>query len=159
VTASTSALWYVSGADSRAGSVRLTSSDPQDVPEINFRFFEKEGDEDLQELAEGAEGADLLCRTWQAAGPEVLPFDEKHPCPGTGAGNCTISLEKTLLKTQAYSHHASSTCAIGADDDPMAVLDSKFRSCRCFGFSYCVRSVSGVADNHAFGKSCAGYPG
>jgi choline dehydrogenase len=30
-------------------------------------------------------------------------------------------------RNNAWSHHASSTCPIGRDDDPMAVLDSNFR--------------------------------
>ena len=32
-----------------------------------------------------------------------------------------------FIKDGAWGHHASSTCPIGADGDPMAVLDSKFR--------------------------------
>jgi choline dehydrogenase-like flavoprotein len=31
------------------------------------------------------------------------------------------------IKNDAWSHHCSSTCPIGTDDDPMAVLDSSFR--------------------------------
>lgn len=31
------------------------------------------------------------------------------------------------VKNNAWGHHASCTCAIGADDDPMAVLDSNFK--------------------------------
>ena len=109
---------------SQAGSVRLASSDPQDSPDINFRFFEHEGDKDLKELVEAA---NLLRESWQVAGDTVLPYDELHPCPGTGAGNCTVEEQAESFKLQAYSHHATSTCAIGADDDENAVLDSKFR--------------------------------
>ncbi|CAI4214686.1 unnamed protein product [Parascedosporium putredinis] len=109
---------------SQAGSVRLVSADPQDAPDVNFRFFEHEGDQDLLELVEAA---NLLRESWQVAGDEVLPYDEMHPCPGTSAGNCTIAEQADMIKHQAYSHHATSTCAIGADDDVNAVLDSKFR--------------------------------
>ncbi len=35
---------------SQSGYVRLRSADPQDTPEINFRFFAHGGDEDLQEM-------------------------------------------------------------------------------------------------------------
>lgn len=38
------------------------------------------------------------------------------------------------IKNTAWGHHASCTCPIGADGDPMAVLDSSFR----------VRGVSGL---------------
>jgi choline dehydrogenase len=109
---------------SQAGYVRLTSADPQDAPDINFNFFHDQGMQDLQEIVEGA---NLLRKSWQAAGPAVLPFNEMHPCPGTGAGNCTDAAQREVVKLQAYSHHATSTCAIGGDSDKMAVLDSKFR--------------------------------
>jgi choline dehydrogenase len=112
------------GPKSQAGSVRLVSADPQVPPEVNLRFFAKNGEADLREIAEGA---GLLRRAWQAAGEGVLPFDEMHPCPGKGAGNCTMEAQMEMIKLQAYSHHASSTCAIGGDNDKMAVLDSKFR--------------------------------
>lgn len=118
---------------SQAGSVRLVSADPQDKPDINFRFYENRGDEDLAELVAAA---NILREALGAAGEPVAPFVEQHPCP---AGNTTNKREDTPLpgcadesqasyfKLQAYSHHATSTCAIGADDDPLAVLDSRFR--------------------------------
>ncbi len=39
---------------SQAGYVRLRSADPQDMPEINFRFFEHNGDADLQEILDAS---------------------------------------------------------------------------------------------------------
>ena len=111
------------GQKLQAGYVRLLSADPQDTPDINFNFF-KDGNQDLQELLEGAK---ILRKAWHAAGSNVAPFDEKHPCPGTGNGNCSDEAQREFIKLQAYSHHAASTCSIGGDDDKMAVLDSKFR--------------------------------
>ena len=32
-----------------------------------------------------------------------------------------------FVRNEAWGHHAASTCKIGSDDDPMAVLDSRFR--------------------------------
>lgn len=48
------------------------------------------------------------------------------------------------MKNEAWGHHASCTCPIGADGDPKAVLDSKFR----------VRGTSGlrVVDASVFPK-------
>lgn len=71
------------------------------------------------------------------------PFTEMHPCTGT-VGACSDEETKAFLKKQVYSHHATSTCAIGADNDPYAVLDSKFR----------VRGVRGlrVVDASVFPK-------
>ena len=34
---------------------------------------------------------------------------------------------RDFVRNEAWGHHASCTCPIGADDDPMAVLDSKLR--------------------------------
>jgi choline dehydrogenase len=34
---------------------------------------------------------------------------------------------RAFVRDQAWGHHACGTCAIGAADDPMAVLDSAFR--------------------------------
>ena len=39
-----------------------------------------------------------------------------------------------FVKNEAWGHHASSTARIGADSDPFAVLDSRFR----------VKGVSGL---------------
>lgn len=132
---------------SQTGSVRLVSADPQDKPDINFRFYERHGDEDLHELVEGA---NLLRQAILAAGEPVTPFEEKHPCPGGKDANCTDADEAEYFKLQAYSHHATSTCAIGGDDDKMAVLDSKFR----------VRGVQGlrVVDASAFPVVPGAFP-
>ncbi|KAK3689667.1 hypothetical protein B0T22DRAFT_176678 [Podospora appendiculata] len=136
---------------SQAGSVTLLSADPQDVPDINFRFFENHGEQDLKELVEGG---NILREAWQAAGAPVLPFNELHPCPGTQGAtrglNCTDAAQAEHYKLQAYSHHATSTCAIGGDNDKLAVLDSKFR----------VRGVTGlrVVDASAFPVVPGAFP-
>lgn len=48
--------------------------------------------------------------------------------------SCTEEAQREFIKLQVYSHHATSSCAIGADNNLMAVLDSKFR----------VRGVAGL---------------
>lgn len=108
---------------SQAGSVRLRSADPQDVTDINFRFFETGGDEDITEILDAIK---TLRRGIRLVTGDISPFYEQHPCPGVNQ-NCTDEAQKDFIKTQAYSHHPTSTCAIGGDNDPMAVLDSKFR--------------------------------
>ncbi|KAB8226337.1 hypothetical protein BDV33DRAFT_186457 [Aspergillus novoparasiticus] len=45
----------------------------------------------------------------------------------TGVGNYRADLQANLHKDTALGHHATCTCPIGTDDDPMAVLSSKFR--------------------------------
>ncbi|EMR72314.1 hypothetical protein MGN70_000149 [Eutypa lata] len=108
---------------SQAGYVRLTSADPQDVPDINLRFFEDGADEDLTEILDGVK---TFREAMNNAGEPITPFNEKHPCPGKNQV-CSDEDQKEYIKLQSYSHHASSTCAIGPADDKYAVLDSKFR--------------------------------
>ncbi|GAW15075.1 hypothetical protein ANO14919_044840 [Xylariales sp. No.14919] len=108
---------------SQAGHVRLRSNDPREMPEINFNFFAKGGDEDLTEILDAVK---TFRKALNSAGAPITPFDERHPCPGVNQ-NCTDKAQKEFIKLQTYSHHATSTCAIGPADDPKAVLDSKFR--------------------------------
>ena len=115
-----------------SGTVRLRSADPQDVPDINFRFFKDQGDADISELVAGT---NMMREMWLSAGSPAAPIQELHPCAGeVGKTNCTDAAQAEYVRTQAYSHHATSSCRIGADSDPLAVLDSKFR----------VRGVSGL---------------
>jgi choline dehydrogenase len=57
---------------------------------------------------------------------------------------------KQAIKDRAFSHHATSTCAIGSDSDPFVCLDSKFR----------VRGVDGlhVVDASVFLQVPGAYP-
>jgi choline dehydrogenase len=137
---------------SQAGVVELRSADPRDVPAINTNFFKDGADQDLQAIYEGI----AWVRSWlskvDASDPASLaPFQELHPCMGEiGKQNCTVESQKTYLKEQAYSHHASSSARIGADGDAMAVLDSKFR----------VRGVDRlrVVDASSWPKVPGGFP-
>ncbi|KAI3340297.1 hypothetical protein F4824DRAFT_487274 [Ustulina deusta] len=108
---------------SQAGYVRLRSNDPRQMPDINLNFFAKGGDEDLTELLDAVKA---FRTALNSADTPITPFDERHPCPGVNQ-NCTDEAQKEFIELQSYSHHATSTCAIGPADDPMAVLDSKFR--------------------------------
>ena len=115
--------WAILKAHTRntAGRVTLRSSDPCDMPEINFHYFSEGNDaaeEDLESVADGVEfvrrmmkHADLVTKR------EVIP----------GETVSTREQIKEFIKDQAWGHHASCTCKIGAKDDAMAVLDSKFR--------------------------------
>lgn len=114
--------WAVLKAHPRnsAGSVRLRSKDPLDVPEVGFRYFDEgsagwEGD--LEALWEGVELAREAVRRQVVRTEEVLP----------GEGVKTREQVQRYVRDGAWGHHASCTCPIGRDGDPMAVLDSKFR--------------------------------
>ncbi|CAP61145.1 uncharacterized protein PODANS_3_1060 [Podospora anserina S mat+] len=114
--------WAVLKAHPRntAGFVRLRSADPLDVPEINYNYFDTgSGDwrADIQTIVEGIELAREALRKQPVRTNEILP----------GAGTNTREELEAYIKDTSWGHHASSTCPIGPDGDPMAVLDSKFR--------------------------------
>ncbi|KAK4206883.1 GMC oxidoreductase [Rhypophila decipiens] len=102
------------------GTVKLRSADPFDVPEIFFDAFNEDrgGIDDLQAMYEGVQfGRSVLAELHDD--DAVGPFTEFQPCGGEST--------KAFIRRQVYSHHASSTAAIGADGDLWAVLDSQFR--------------------------------
>lgn len=137
---------------SQAGVVELRSANPRDMPAINLNFFKDGASEDLQAIYEGVEWVrSWLSKVNASDANSLAPFQELHPCEGViGKQNCTVESQKTYLKEQAYSHHASSSARIGADGDKMAVLDSKFR----------VRGVERlrVVDASSFPKVPGGFP-
>lgn len=121
--------WAILKAHPRntAGSVTLNSADPLDMPDILFNYFDTgsgDADADLQALYEAVQ------LTRGAFERQAVPMTEVLP----GADVQSEEDIKQYAKNVAWGHHASSTCPIGADDDKMAVLDSKFQ----------VRGVSGL---------------
>ncbi len=115
------------------------------MPDINFRFFDTpdNGTAALQAMADAVEyGRGIL----SSIPSPLAPFTENFPCVnGTGTRDV-----KDTIRTQTWSHHATSTCSIGADGDPMAVLDSEFR----------VRGVSSlrVVDASVFPRTPGAFP-
>lgn len=104
-----------------AGVVSLASSDPRDPPHINFKYFEEGNDRGGEDLESVVEGIEFVRGLISSLGDIV----EEEELPGPG---CRSREElRDFVRTQAWGHHASCTCKIGAEDDPMAVLDSRFR--------------------------------
>ncbi|KAF5027002.1 hypothetical protein F66182_877 [Fusarium sp. NRRL 66182] len=121
--------WIILKAHSRnnAGTVTLKSTDPRDMPIINFNYYDTgvnddgEGDKDLQATYEGFQFT-------RNAFDSLIPLDGDFSEVWPGASNVTNAQKaKQFIKDEAWGHHASCTCPIGPDDDPMAVLDSEFR--------------------------------
>ena len=114
--------WAILKAHPRntAGTVTLRSADPLDVPDITFNYFDSGvGDyaADLQALTEAVN----LAR--DAFDRQLVNITEVLPGPAVQSKDQIAN----YAKETAWGHHASSTCPIGADNDPMAVLDSSFR--------------------------------
>lgn len=115
--------WVILKAHTKntAGTVRLRSADPRDTPRIDFRYFQEGNHDtevrDLDPMVEAVKFARSL-----VAGSEWL---EEEVLPGPSVQSDEEI--KSYIRDQAWGHHCSCTCKIGADDDPMAVLDSEFR--------------------------------
>ncbi|KAI8631458.1 hypothetical protein F5Y19DRAFT_396790 [Xylariaceae sp. FL1651] len=108
------------------GTVTLRSADPLEPPEVNFRFFEEGEDQDLKAMLEAVEFVGDA-KTLIPSSSGLVTIGELTPCPSTSR-HCTAAGIKGTLKAQAYSRHATGTCAMGnTSSDAMAVVDSKFR--------------------------------
>lgn len=108
------------------GHVRLTSPDPRDPPDIDLRYFSDPAD--LEALCDGVELMQTIVRTGPLASmlsgplyPEEQPVDREH-------------LRRIVRARIQTTHHPSSTCRMGPDSDPLAVVDRAGR----------VRSVSNL---------------
>jgi choline dehydrogenase len=105
----------------RAGEVLLRSADPLDPPDIRFHYFGEGSDsagDDLNAVVAGLKLARrLTARFDQWDGKELMPGEQVH----------SDEALRDYVRDNAWGHHASCSCPIGADGDPMAVLDSKFR--------------------------------
>jgi choline dehydrogenase-like flavoprotein len=119
-----SLTWAIlkSHTENRAGEVTLRSADPRDMPQVQFHYFEEGSDkagEDLDSVVEGIKfvrrvTAKLKTHGWIAE--ETLPGEH-------------VQSDEALrehVRNQAWGHHASCTCAIGARESG-GVLDSRFR--------------------------------
>lgn len=136
----------------RAGYLKLRSTDPTALPEINFRFFADQGaDEDIAAMLEFIRwGRRVLNRLEPPVGPFNITWP---PCPGSieADGSCSVAnSDESFLRENTFGHHVTSTCAIGPDNDENSVLDSEFR----------VRGITNlrVVDASAFPRSPGAFP-
>jgi len=115
--------WLIlkSHTNNRAGMVTLRSRDPCDSPNVSFRYFD-EGSEGFEtDLHAVVEGINVV----RTLNDRLRGIIEKELFPGPAFD--TIGLLKQLVRDQAWGHHASCTARMGRADDPLAVVDSKFR--------------------------------
>ncbi|OTB06229.1 putative GMC oxidoreductase [Hypoxylon sp. CI-4A] len=146
VTAASNVYTYTvseSHPRNQAGAITLRTANPRDVPEIKFEYFTDGGDDDVQGLVDGI----VLARSIFSSVPGLNgTTQEVYPGPEYS----TQEQLRQFVRDQAFGHHASSTAAIGGDDDPLAVLDSRFR----------VRGVQGlrVVDMSAFPVTPGTFP-
>lgn len=102
----------------RGGTVTLRTADPSDVPDIDFHYFEEGGDRDLAALVAAVKCVEKIERYHE------YPFTQRlDPPPDAGDDEAL----KDWIRARAWGHHACGTCRVGRSDDPLAVVDSRFR--------------------------------
>jgi len=93
------------------------------MPRIEFHYFGEGNDaggDDLNAVVAGIEFVRDMNERLQRRGlikTELVP----------GPAYDTAEKLRQFVQDEAWGHHASCTNKIGADDDPAAVLDSRFR--------------------------------
>jgi choline dehydrogenase len=102
----------------RAGEVILRSDDPRETPYINFHSFEEGGEKDMEAMLEGVR---FVRRLTAPLKKQKLIADEELP-----GEHLSDEQLRSFIRSNAWGHHASSTCAIGSKD-AHGVLDSNFR--------------------------------
>ncbi|KAF1952019.1 choline dehydrogenase [Byssothecium circinans] len=103
-----------------AGTVTLRSADPLDVPDIAYNYFDTGVGDYEADITAMSEAIGLARDSFAR---QLVPIEEVLP----GADVTSKEALSDYIKDTTWGHHASSTCPIGADDDPLAVLDSSFR--------------------------------
>ena len=108
--------------NNRAGQVTLRSNNPLDTPLVNFHYFSEgtpDADQDLDSVVEGIRFVRRMCASLRR---ENVIREEELP-----GKDCQTQDElREYVRSSAWGHHASCTCAIGPREDG-GVLSSDFR--------------------------------
>lgn len=106
---------------SSRGRVWITSPDPAARPSIDYRYFTDPDGHDEEVLVAGIR----LARRVAATAP-MSDWLVREVFPGPDVQS-DEDLSEALRATHQTVYHVSGTCRMGADDDPMAVCDSRLR--------------------------------
>ena len=100
------------------GTVSLASLDPRAAPSIDPKFLDQQEDADLLLRGAKVQARILESRHFQPYGPSLIyPVD----------WNDDASIEKDIRNRADTQYHPTSTCAMGPDSDPLAVVDARLR--------------------------------
>jgi choline dehydrogenase-like flavoprotein len=108
--------------NNRAGEVTLRSADPRDTPIVNFRYFEEGSDtagDDLKAVVTAVRFIRRMTRDLKLSG-----LIEREEQPGESVQ--TDEQLSDYVRSNAWGHHASCSCAIGPPQSG-GVLDSRLR--------------------------------
>jgi choline dehydrogenase-like flavoprotein len=103
-----------------AGTVRLRSADPLDMPDVNFHYFDEGNDTTGADLDAVVDGVKFV-RTMTSRIGHLIEEEEQ---PGRHVQSDADL--KEFVRTQSWGHHASCTCPIGPREQN-GVLTSDFQ--------------------------------
>jgi choline dehydrogenase-like flavoprotein len=106
----------------RAGTVTLRSADPRDPPAVNFRYFHEGSDSAGADLAAVVEGIRFVRAMSADLAKDGSIVEEVLP----GKEHQNDEELREYVRNNAWGHHASCSCPIGARDTG-GVLTSDFR--------------------------------
>lgn len=109
------------------GTVTLRSTDPAAQPEVAERMLSDE--RDLSRLRDGVRTLVELARHSDTAAITAKPLDQCNEALFAALDD-DAALDAHLLATTADAQHGTSTCRMGAPDNPATVVDP---SCRVLG--------------------------
>jgi choline dehydrogenase len=115
--------WLILKAHTRnsGGEVTLRSNDARDTPQVNFKYFEEgndanKGQEDLDAIVEAVAFIRKFMNSLGAG-------DAQEIWPGPLVTGAAL---RHWIMNEAWGHHASCSCKLGAAGDSTAVLDKDF---------------------------------
>ncbi|MEZ8029073.1 choline dehydrogenase [Enterovibrio norvegicus] len=101
------------------GHVRITSANPADKPEIVFNYISTEQDKQ--------DWRDCIRLTREILSQQAFDaFGDGEIQPGMNV-NTNEEIDTWVKANVESAYHPSCTCKMGADSDPLAVLDEKLR--------------------------------
>jgi choline dehydrogenase len=128
------------------GWVKLRSGDPVAPPRILCNFMATDHDISLMHRA-------FELNREVMSQPAFKPFLKDEIEPGFSVSS-KADIQDYLLEHVAGDYHAVGTCKIGADDDPMAVVDSELRVRGIEGLRVADASVMPVIVNANTNAAC-----
>jgi choline dehydrogenase len=111
-----------------AGRITLRSTDPRVRPRIEFHYFDEgrtDGGQDEADLEAVVEGMELVRAMAPRIDSAIIGGGYREVFPGPEVD--THEELRAAVQDHAWGHHASCTARMGAEGDPNAVLDSRFR--------------------------------